>query len=102
MLSAMTNLWKKTRSGIMFGVACVLSPCCTPLIVPIILSLLVGTPAAVWITGHLGWVYGGLTAISLISVVLGLRWMGQKQVASRRAATQANLNIPMRDLTNAD
>jgi hypothetical protein len=52
-------MWKKIRSGIMFVIACVASPCCTPLIVPLGLALLAGTPFAIWASAHLGWVYGG-------------------------------------------
>ena len=71
-------MWKKIRSGLMFVIACVASPCCTPLIVPLGLALLAGTPVAVWASANLGWVYGGLTLLSIASLVLGLRWMRQK------------------------
>ncbi len=59
----------------MLGVACITSPCCTPLVVPAMLALLAGTPVAVWLAHNVGWVYGGLTLVSLISLVLGLRWI---------------------------
>jgi hypothetical protein len=78
-------MWLKVRSGLMFVVACVTSPCCTPLIVPLGLAVLAGTPLAVWLSAHLGWVYGGLTLLSAASLVLGLRWLGQK-TAARPAA----------------
>ena len=29
------TMWKKIRSALAFGVACIASPCCTPLIVPL-------------------------------------------------------------------
>ena len=74
-------MWKKIRSGLMFGVACITSPCCTPIIVPIILALLAGTPLAVWLSAYIGWVYGGLTLLSVISLVLGFRWMRQKNAS---------------------
>jgi len=74
-------MWKKIRSGFMFVVACVASPCCTPLIVPLGLALLAGTPVAIWASAHLGWVYGGLTLLSIVSLVLGLRWLGQKSAS---------------------
>ncbi len=80
-------MWKKIRSGLMFGVACIASPCCTPLIVPIGLALLTGTPIAVWFSAHIGWVYGGLTLISITSFVLGLRWLGQQAEARRSVET---------------
>jgi hypothetical protein len=75
------NMWKKIRSGLMFGVACITSPCCTPIIVPIVLALLAGTPLAVWLSAYVGWVYGGLTLLSVISLVLGFRWLGQKNAS---------------------
>ena len=71
-------MWKKIRSGVMFGVACIASPCCTPIIIPIAIALLAGTPVAVWMSANLGWVYGGLTLLSIVSLVLGVRWMRQK------------------------
>jgi membrane protein implicated in regulation of membrane protease activity len=70
-------MWKKIRSGFMFVIACIASPCCTPIIVPIGIALLAGTPFALWASAHLGWVYGGLTLLSVVSLVLGLRWMRQ-------------------------
>ena len=75
------TMWKKIRSGLMFGVACITSPCCTPIIVPIAIALLAGTPVAVWLSAYVGWVYGGLTLLSVLSLVLGFRWMGQKNVS---------------------
>ena len=71
-------MWQKVRSGFMFVIACIASPCCTPLIVPLGLALLAGTPVAVWASANLGWVYGGLTLLSVVSFVLAFRWLGQK------------------------
>ena len=71
-------MWKKIRSGLMFVIACIVSPCCTPIIVPLGLALLAGTPIAVWLSAYIGWVYGGLTLLSIVSLILGLRWMAQK------------------------
>ena len=91
-------MWKKIRSSLMFGIACIASPCCTPLIVPLGLALLAGTPIAVWASAHLGWVYGGLTLLSVVSLVLGLRWMEQRSEtnkAKRKATTQ-----PAREITH--
>ena len=81
-------MWKKIRSGFMFVVACIASPCCTPLIVPLGLALLAGTPVAVWASAHLGWVYGGFTLLSIVSLVLGLRWMRQKAHSKRPVETE--------------
>lgn len=70
--------WQTTRSGILFGVACLASPCCAPLIVPLILSVLAGTPLALWMSHNLGWVYGGLTLLSVVSFVLALRHINKR------------------------
>jgi hypothetical protein len=84
-------MWKKIHSGFMFVVACIASPCCTPLIVPLGLALLAGTPVAVWASTNLGWVYGGLTLLSVVSFVLAFRWMGQK--ADIKAKPKATLQL---------
>ena len=81
-------MWQKISTGVMFGVACITSSCCTPIIVPIGLALLAGTPVAVWISANVVWVYGGLTLLSVISLVLGFRWMGQKNEAKRKRTAQ--------------
>ncbi len=83
-------MWQKIRSGVMFIIACVASPCCTPLIVPIGLALLAGTPFAVWASANLGWVYGGLTLLSVVSFVLAFRWLGQKP-ASKSSKPKATV-----------
>lgn len=84
---------RNLRGVVMFIVACFTSPCCTPLIVPLILALLAGTPIALWITQNLGWVYGGLTVISIISFVLALRWWGQRK--SSQASRIRPSDIPV-------
>jgi predicted MFS family arabinose efflux permease len=89
-------MWKKIRSGLMFGVACITSPCCTPIIVPIVLALLAGTPLAVWLSAYISWVYGGLTLLSVISLVLGFRWMGHKN-ASKASKPKAIIQ-PMQEI----
>ena len=73
--------WHNIRSGLMFGIAVIASPCCAPLIVPLILALLAGTPIAIWLSYHTGWVYGGLTLVSIISLVLGLRFVRRNKLS---------------------
>lgn len=72
---------KRFRGIVMFGIACFTSPCCTPLIVPILITVLAGTPVAVWLGQNLGLVYGVLTLISIVSFGLGIRWMNQRKAA---------------------
>ena len=73
--------WHKIRTGVMFGVACLTSPCCTPLLVPLLIGLLAGTPIAVWLTQNLGLIYGLFSLISVLSLVLALRRVGKRQLS---------------------
>jgi hypothetical protein len=82
-------MWQKIRGSLLFGMACVTSPCCTPLYVPLGLALLAGTPAAAWVAASLGWVYGGLTLVSVFSFVLAFRWWRQP-AAPRRSSSMAD------------
>lgn len=77
--------WERVRAAVMFGVACIASPCCTPLIVPVVLAALAGTPFALWLGQNLGWVYGGLTVISAMSFVLALRWSNARGARTKGA-----------------
>jgi DNA-binding transcriptional MerR regulator len=62
--------WRKIRISLIWGLACLTSPALTPLIVPRCFEaiLLTETPTAVWLTNNAGWVYGGLTGVSLFSL----------------------------------
>lgn len=75
--SKRNGFWEKARGAVMLGVACITSPCCTPLIVPLMVALLAGTPFALWVTQNSGWVYGALTLVSVVSLLFGLRWSAQ-------------------------
>lgn len=79
-------VWKKLRLGLMFGLALSTSPAVTPIIVPRCFdsALLAGTPAALWVTHNAGWVYGGLTFISLVSLIFGLYFWGDKTNVDNR------------------
>jgi mercuric ion transport protein len=74
--------WQKVRTGIMLVGAAVTCPCHIPLTLPFVLALLAGTPAAIWLGQNVGWVYGGMTVLFLLSLAIGLRWM-QANVTSR-------------------
>ena len=86
-------MWQKIRSGVMFIIACVASPCCTPLFVPLAISLLAGTPIALWLSANVGWVYGGLTLISIVGFVLAFRWMGQKAESKKTTSADGQTSV---------
>lgn len=65
--------WQKIRSGVMFAASVITCPCHLPIVLPLVLALLAGTPAAVWITQNVGWVYGGMTLLFFVSLALGFR-----------------------------
>ena len=69
--------WQKVRSGVMFVVSAIICPCHLPITLPLVLAFLVGTPAAVWIAQHVGWVYGGMTLIFLLTLGLGFLWLNR-------------------------
>lgn len=81
------STWQKIRGGVMLTIACIASPCCSVLLVPIVLTLLAGTPVAVWVSHNLGLVYGGLTLLSILSFVLAFRWLTK---SSRRTGSTKN------------
>ncbi len=85
---------KRNRCGIAaFVVACFTSPCCTPLIVPLLLALLAGSPIALWMSQNLGWVYGGLTVLSIVSFVLAVRWMNKPKSSPPTPIHLSNIPI---------
>lgn len=69
-------VWQKIRSAVMYVVAFVSCPCHLPITLPLALALLAGTPLAVWIAQHVGWVYGGMAGMFLLSLALGFLWSG--------------------------
>lgn len=69
--------WRKIRSGTMFVISFITCPCHLPITMPLLLVLLAGTPVAVWLTQHVGIVYGGMTLLFFVSLALGFRWMSQ-------------------------
>ena len=73
--------WQKIRGRVMLVVSFVTCPCHLPITLPVVLTLLAGTPAAVWIGNHVGWVYGGMAILFVVSLGLGLRWILQTNAA---------------------
>ena len=69
--------WQKIRSGVMFAASVITCPCHLLIVLPLVLALLAGTPAAVWIIQNVGWFYGGMTLLFFVSLALGFRWMSQ-------------------------
>lgn len=78
----------------MLGIACAVGPCCTPILVPILLLLIAGTPLAFWINTHLGWVYAGLTLLSAVSFALAFRWLRSRPAVSKPVLLNP-LDIPV-------
>jgi predicted MFS family arabinose efflux permease len=66
----------------------------------LVIALLAGSPAALWLSQHLGWVYGGLTLLSFVSLGLGLRWLQQKSVSARRETRPAPAISDVQPITN--
>lgn len=86
------QMGRKIRTGMLLTLACLASPCCAPLLVPLVLAVLAGTPAAAWIGHHLGWVYGGLTLVCILSFALAVRQMSS---SNRFTDTIRPLDIPI-------
>lgn len=91
---------KNLRGMVAFGAACATSPCCTPFLVPIILTVLAGTPVAFGITHNFVWVYGGLTAVSIIGFVLAYRWLWHP--AAKQPHLVRPIDIPTLPIVTGD
>jgi hypothetical protein len=83
------------RSGILFVLACLTSPCCTPIVVPLIFSLIAGTPATLWLTQHGGWIYGVLTGICVLCAALGIYWIRAQTRPLHPGARPTSSGSPM-------
>lgn len=84
---------RRLRGSIAFMLACFASPCCTPLIIPLLIALLAGSPIALWMSQNLGWVYGGLTVISIVSFVLAWRWLNRPKVSQTPIINLSNIPV---------
>jgi predicted MFS family arabinose efflux permease len=72
------------------------------LIVPLLLALLAGTPVAIWLSAHIGWIYGTLTVISVVTLLVGFRWLGQKhEVKGSDEKSRQPIQLTMLDLENS-
>ncbi|MBI1802469.1 MAG: hypothetical protein HYR71_12660 [Chloroflexi bacterium] len=83
---------------VLSAIAC---PCHLPISLPLTLALLAGTPAAVWITQNVGWVYGGMTILFVVSLAFGLRWMGQANAAREVCEQRPAHSIKMPSIQTA-
>lgn len=85
-------LWNKFRSGVMLFISAVTCPCHLPIVLPIVLVILAGTPTALWITKHTGWIYGGTAIIFMLTLALGINWLSQPPVSecAPRSISPAN------------
>lgn len=66
-----TSVWRRVWGGGSLALACLASPCCAPLYVPVVLSLLAGTPIAAFLAGYVGWIYSAFTALSVVGLIGG-------------------------------
>jgi hypothetical protein len=68
----------QTLGGVlMLGVACL--ACCAPLIAPVILGLVAGTPLAALLTFSSGWLVGGLALLLVMGFTLAWRMRNKAQ-----------------------
>lgn len=77
------HLGRKLWTSALFVIATVTSPCCSPLVVVLLVTVAAGTPLAAWVTQNLAWIYGGLTAISILSFIVGISRLRQKKLLAR-------------------
>ncbi|MCI0551804.1 MAG: hypothetical protein L0287_12690 [Anaerolineae bacterium] len=95
--------WQKIRSGVMFVVSLITCPCHLPVTMPLILTLLAGTPLAVWIAQHGGWVYDTMTAVFILSLALGWIWMGSSDKNTREVCEPREMTSPrMANVSESD
>jgi hypothetical protein len=80
----------RLRQAGLFLLGCLTSPCCTPLFVPLVLSLFAGTTFALWLSQNLFWVYGLLSLISLASFAMLFRPKAQPK-SSNTVSISSNL-----------
>lgn len=87
--------WHQIRSSGMLAISIVACPCHLPLVLPIALTLLAGTPIAIWLTQSVNWVAGALTIIFLSSLVIGLRWMTTSQSSAMPPSSPTSSRAPV-------
>jgi hypothetical protein len=71
--------------ALVLGVACL--ACCAPLIAPVILGLVAGTPLAALLTFSSGWLVGGLALLLVLAGTVG--WYFYKSTRARTRKFQA-------------
>jgi hypothetical protein len=91
---------RPVRGGWLLAIGCLVSPCCAPLLVPIGLALLAGSPIAAWLTVHLDWVYGALTLLSALSIGLGIWWLTGRREPATGAAYRVEPSGPAQVTTD--
>jgi hypothetical protein len=67
--SAKSVLGQTLGGALMLGVACL--ACCAPLIAPVILGLVAGTPLAALLTFSSGWLVGGFALLLVVAGTVG-------------------------------
>ena len=66
--------WQKVRGGVAVTISILTCPCHLPVTVPLMLALLAGTPIAAWLIQHVGWVYGVMAGVFILSFGLACLW----------------------------
>lgn len=80
-------LWKKIRTGTMFVIAFIACPCHLPITLPLLLAILAGSPLAVWIAQHKGWLYGIMAVVFIASLAFGFSWIGSSKKYAKPVST---------------
>jgi uncharacterized membrane protein len=84
--SAKSVLGQTLGGALMLGVACL--ACCAPLIAPVILGLVAGTPLAALLTFSSGWLVGGLALLLVVAGTVGW-YLYKKSTRATRLRNQA-------------
>ena len=66
--------WQKVRGGVAVTISILTCPCHLPVTVPLMLALLAGTPIAAWLIQHVGWVYGVMAGVFILSFGFACVW----------------------------
>ena len=92
--------WQKIRGGLMIAFSAITCPCHLPVVLPLLASLLAGTPAAILIAKYTGWVYGIMTVLFALTLGLALQWTNQPTAAECDPQLSNPVNESMIQITS--